>query len=68
MGKAELQRPTNFDDTVRDYSSPTCWMREVDPGYFGYWSSEEVLVFLKSLLEQSAVAPKLSQTSVKQPT
>lgn len=27
-------------------------MHEVDPGYLGYWSGEEVLVFLKSLLEQ----------------
>lgn len=27
-------------------------MHEVDPGYLGYWSRQEVLVFLKSLLEQ----------------
>lgn len=25
-------------------------MHEVDPGYFGYWSREEEVVFLKSLL------------------
>jgi len=52
MGKAELQQPTNTGDTVHDYSSPACWMHEVDPGYLRYWSREEVLVFLKSLLEQ----------------
>ena len=27
-------------------------MHEVNPGYLRYWPSEEVLVFLKSLLEQ----------------
>jgi hypothetical protein len=52
MGNTELQQPTNLGDTVHDYSSPACWMHEVDPGYLGYWSREEVLVFLKSLLEQ----------------
>jgi hypothetical protein len=33
-------------------------MHEVDPGYLGYWSREEVVVFLKSLLEQERVGTK----------
>lgn len=52
MGKAESQQPTNLVDTVQTYSSPACWMHEVDPGYLGYWSEEEVVVFLEVLLEQ----------------
>ena len=52
MGKAEPQQLMNLVDTVHTYSSPACWMHEVDPGYLGYWSEEEVVVFLEVLLEQ----------------
>ena len=27
-------------------------MHEVDPSYLGYWSKEEIVAFLKSLLER----------------
>jgi len=33
-------------------------MHEVDPGYLGYWSGEEVVVFLKSLLEQERIGTR----------
>ena len=33
-------------------------MHEVDPGYFGYWSNEEVIVFLKDLLEQERIGTR----------
>ena len=52
MDKAQSQQPANLVDTVQNYSSPACWMHEVDPGYLGYWSEEEVVAFLEVLLEQ----------------
>lgn len=52
MNKAQSRQQTNLADTIRQYSSSPCWMQEVDPGYLGYWSREEVVVFLKSLLER----------------
>jgi len=33
-------------------------MNEVDPAYLGYWSKEEVVVFLKSLLAQERIGTK----------
>jgi hypothetical protein len=33
-------------------------MHEVDPSYLGYWSQEEVLVFLKSLLERERIGTR----------
>jgi hypothetical protein len=33
-------------------------MHEVDPGYFGYWSREETIVFLKDLLERERIGSK----------
>jgi hypothetical protein len=30
-------------------------MHEVDPGYFGYWSKDEVAVFLNALLERERI-------------
>ena len=33
-------------------------MHEVDPGYLGYWSQREVLVFLKSLLERERIGTR----------
>jgi hypothetical protein len=58
MDKAQSRQQTNLLDTVRKYSSSPCWMHEVDPGYLGYWSREEVVVFLKSLLERERVGTK----------
>jgi hypothetical protein len=33
-------------------------MHEVDPGYLGYWSRDEVVAFLKSLLERERIGTK----------
>jgi hypothetical protein len=33
-------------------------MHEVDPSYLGYWSKEEIAVFLKSLLERERIGTK----------
>ena len=45
-------------DTVREYSSSPCWMHEVDPAYLGYWSREEIVAFLKSLLERERIGTR----------
>jgi hypothetical protein len=59
MRKARLQRQTNLqtnlDEAVRKDGSSPCAMSESDPLYFGYWSREEVLKFLKDLLETEHV-------------
>jgi hypothetical protein len=57
MHKAPLRDP-GLIDTMRESSSSPCWMHEVDPGYFGYWSHEEVIAFLKSLLERERAGAK----------
>jgi hypothetical protein len=33
-------------------------MHEVDPGYFGYWSKDEVTVFLTTLLERERIGAR----------
>jgi len=33
-------------------------MHDVDPGYLGYWSKEEIIAFLKSLLERERIGTK----------
>ena len=58
MNKAQSRPQTDVTSASREYSSPPCSMHEVDPGYLGYWSREEVVVFLKSLLEQERVGTK----------
>lgn len=57
MYKASSRHP-DFINTVRECSSSPCWMHEVDPGYFGYWSREETIVFLKDLLERERIGSK----------
>jgi hypothetical protein len=51
-------RNTSLVDAVRECSSSPCWMHEVDPGYFGYWSKEEVAVFLTTLLERERIGTR----------
>ncbi len=58
MHKAQSRQLTSLVDTVREYSSSPCWMHEVDPGYLGYWSKEEIIAFLKLLLERERIATK----------
>src|SRR5690349_15813324 len=59
MRKARLQRQTNLqtnlDEAVRKGASSPCAVSESDPLSFGYWSREEVLKFLKDLLETERV-------------
>ena len=55
----KLSRGTNRHlDTAREYSSSPCWMHEVDPSYLGYWSREEMVAFLKSLLERERIGTR----------
>ena len=55
MNKVQSREQTTIFDTPRERSSSACSMNEVDPGY---WSSTEVVVFLKSLLEQERIGTK----------
>ena len=55
MHKARLPRQVDLDDTVQKLASSPCGMSEADPAYFGYWSKEEMLHFLKDLLETERV-------------
>jgi hypothetical protein len=58
MDTARSSRRTGLADTIRKYASSPCWMHEVDPGYLGYWSRDEVVAFLKSLLERERIGTK----------
>ena len=58
MHKARLPRQVNLDDTVQTLASSPRGMSEADPAYFGYWSKEEVLNFLKDLLESERIGVK----------
>ena len=33
-------------------------MHEVDPSYLGYWSKDEIVAFLKSLLERERIGTR----------
>ena len=66
MHKAQSLQQTV--DTVRECSSSPCWMHEVDPGYLGYWSNEETVAFLKSLLERERIGTKAFADIVTQLT
>jgi hypothetical protein len=58
MHKARLPRQVDLDDTVRKSASSPCGMSEADPAYFGYWSKEEMLHFLKDLLETERIGAR----------
>ena len=58
MHKARLPRQVDLDDTVQTLASSPRGMSEADPAYFGYWSKEEVLNFLKDLLESERIGVK----------
>ena len=55
MHKARLPHQAFLDEEVQKLASSPCGMSESDPAYFGYWSKEEVLKFLKDLLETERV-------------
>jgi hypothetical protein len=58
MQKAPLPQQADLDNTSQKFASSPCAMNESDPVYFGYWSKEEVLNFLKELLESERIAIK----------
>jgi hypothetical protein len=58
MHKARLARQVGSDDTIEKPASSPCGMNEADPAYFGYWSKEEILRFLKDLLESERIGAK----------
>jgi hypothetical protein len=58
MHKARLPRQVDLDDTVQKSASSPCGMSEADPAYFGYWSKEEVLHFLRDLLETERIGTR----------
>ena len=58
MHKARLPRQVNLDDTAQTLASSPRGMGEADPAYFGYWSKEEALNFLKDLLESERIGVK----------
>jgi hypothetical protein len=58
MQKARLPQQADLDDTIQKFASSPCGMNEGDPVYFGYWSKEEVLNFLKELLESERIGVK----------
>jgi hypothetical protein len=58
MRELQPRQPNSFDDTPQEYSSPPCWMHEIDPSYLGYWSREEIAAFLKSLLERERIGTR----------
>ena len=55
MHKARLPRQADLDDAVQTFASSPGGMSESDPAYFGYWSREEALKFLRDLLEAERV-------------
>ena len=58
MHKAPLPQQFDVDDTVQTLASSPRGMSEADPAYFGYWLKEEVLKFLKDLLETERIGLK----------
>jgi hypothetical protein len=55
MRKARLRQQADLDDTIHNYASSSRRRAASDPGCFGYWSKEEVLQFLKQLLESECI-------------
>ena len=55
MHKARLPRQADLDDAVQTFASSPGGMSESDSAYFGYWSREEALKFLRDLLEAERV-------------
>jgi hypothetical protein len=51
MRKARLPQQAYLDETIQKFPFPPRGTNARDARYFGYWSREEVLNFLKELLE-----------------
>ena len=55
MQKARLLQHANTDDTIRQFASSRPTTNAIDPGCFGYWSREEILLFLEQLLDNERI-------------
>ena len=63
MQKAPLPQQADLDDTIQKFaSSSPCGMNEGASVYFGCWSKEQVLDFLKELLESERIGIKAFAT------
>ncbi|MCP2132904.1 hypothetical protein [Bradyrhizobium ottawaense] len=51
MRKARLPQQANADVTIRQLAPSPLKVNALDSSYFGYWSKEEILSFLKQLLD-----------------
>lgn len=51
MRKAWLPQQANTDATIHQLAPPPLKANALDSVYFGYWSKEEILRFLKQLLD-----------------
>src|SRR6478672_7813719 len=58
MQKSRLPQQADLDEAIQKFASSPCGMNEGDPVYFGYWSKEELLNFLKELLESERIGVK----------
>ncbi|UQR62409.1 hypothetical protein LRP30_37600 [Bradyrhizobium sp. C-145] len=58
MQKVRLPKQADLDDTIKKLASSPCGMNDGDPVNFGDWSKEEVLNFLKELLEGERIGVK----------
>jgi len=58
MQKARSPQQADLDDAIQEFASSPCGMKKGDPVSFGYWSKEEVLNFLKELLESERIGVK----------
>lgn len=59
MHKARLPRQADLDDPVRKFASSPGGMSDGDPAYFGYWSKDEILRFLKALLDGEYIGARI---------
>jgi hypothetical protein len=55
MRKARVPQLTNTDVTIRQFAPSPSKANAPDASYFGYWSGEEILRFLKQLLDGEQV-------------
>lgn len=55
MRKARLGQQADLDDTTQHFASSPRRTNAGDPRYLGYWSKEEILHFLKELLESEHI-------------
>ncbi|UPK31203.1 hypothetical protein [Bradyrhizobium sp. 195] len=51
MRKARVPQQTNADVTIRQFAPSPLKANALGSSYFGYWSKEEILRFLKHLLD-----------------